>query len=157
MERLNEAVGGVAGDDVDFFVDEGAVDEAEIHDAGRSGKMQTVKLAPAAKTVGALEEFVSETRAHLGDVWDDVAGVAQVQVLGVITTNHHGEGVFKAEGLGNLEIEPLGVALPDAIVNVVGICARRFVEYSGQCSASVFHVQVEIAGDERLLAEQRAA
>src|SRR5712672_2584199 len=157
MERLNEAVGGVAGDDVDFFVDEGAVDEAEIHDAGRSGKMQTVKLAPAAKNVGALEEFVSETRAHLGDVWDDVAGVAQVQVLSVITTNDHGKGVFKAEGLGDLEIETLGVALPDAIVNVLGICARRFVEYSGQCSAGVFHVQVEIAGEEGFLAQQRAA
>src|SRR5712671_7547073 len=108
MERLNEAVGGVAGDDVDFFVDEGAVDEAEIHDAGRGGKMQTVRLAPAAKTVGALEEFVSETRAHLGGVRDDVAGVAQVQVLGVGTTNHHGEGVLKAEGLADFEIETLG-------------------------------------------------
>src|SRR5882724_10482749 len=131
MEGLNEAVGGVAGDDVDFFVDEGAVDETEIHHAGRGGKMQTVKLAPAAKTVRALEEFVSEARAHLGDVWDDVAGVAEVQALCIVTTNHHGKGVFKAEGLGNLEIETLGVALPDAILNVVGICARRFVEYSG--------------------------
>src|SRR6267154_4093400 len=157
MERLNQAVGGVAGDDVDFFVDEGAVNEAEIHDAGRGGKMQTVKLAPAAKTVRALEEFVPETRAHLGGVGDDVAGVAQVQALGVITTNHHGESVFKAEGLGNVEIETLGVALPDAIVNVMGICGRRFVEDSGQCSASVFHVQVKIAGEERFLAQQRAA
>src|SRR5882762_6175151 len=157
MERLNEAVGGIAGDDVDFFVDEGAVDEAEIHDAGRGGKMQTVKLAPAAKTVGPLEEFVSETRAHLGDVRDDVAGVAQAQALGVITTNDHGKGVFKAEGLGDLEIETLGVALPDAIINVVGICTRRFVEYSGQCSASVFDVQVKIVCDEGFLAQQRAA
>src|SRR5882757_2062153 len=137
MERLNEAVGGVAGDDVDFFVDEGAVDEAEIHDAGLGGKMQTVKLAPAAKTVRALEEFVSETRAHLGGVRDDVAGVAQVQVLGVVTTNHHGKGVFKAEGLGDLEIETLGVALPDAIVNIVGIWAGRFVEDSGQGRAGI--------------------
>src|SRR5260370_11720864 len=119
MERLNQAVGGVAGDDVDFFVDEGAVDEAEIHDAGRGGKMQTVKLAPAAKTVRALEEFVSETRAHLGSVGNDVAGVLQVQALGVVTTNDHGKGVFKAEGLGNFAIETSAVALPDAVVNVV--------------------------------------
>src|SRR5258706_3125478 len=141
MQPLNEAVGGVAGDDVNFFVDEGAVDEAEIYDAGRGGKMQTVKLAPAVKTVRALEEFVSETRAHLGSVGNDVAGVLQVQALGVVSTNDHGKGVFKAEGLGDFEIETLGVALPDAIVNVGGIGAGRFVEDRGQCSAGVFHVQ----------------
>src|SRR6267378_5559217 len=128
MERLNEAVGGVAGNDVNFFVDEGAVDKAEIHDAGLGGEMQAIDLAPATKTVGAFEEFVSETRAPLGGVRDDVAGVAKVKALRIVATNNHGEGVFKAEGLGDFEIETLGVALFHAIVHVVRIAAGRFVE-----------------------------
>jgi hypothetical protein len=53
-EGVNEAVGGVAGNDVDLTIDEGAVDEAEIHHFGRFGEMKIVAAGEAAEAVGAL-------------------------------------------------------------------------------------------------------
>src|SRR5713226_794533 len=128
MERLNEAVGGIAGDDVHFFVDERTVDEAEIHDAGRSGKMKPVELAPATEAVGTLEEFVAEASAHLGGVGDDVADVAEVKALGVVGADDQSEGGFESEGLGDLKVELLGIALFHAIVDIVRVAAGRFIE-----------------------------
>jgi hypothetical protein len=127
VEDLDEAVGGIAGDDVDFFVDECAVDSAEVHDAWRGGEMQAVELAPAAETVGALEEFVAEAGAHFGGERSNVAGVAEMEALDVFGANDHGEGVFEAERLGDFEIETLGIALLHAGVNVVWIRAGSFV------------------------------
>ncbi len=157
MEGVDQAVSGIAGDDVDFFVDERAVDEAEVHDAGRRGEMQPVELAPAGEAVGALEEFVAEAGAHFGGVRDDVAGVAEVEALGVFAADDHGEGVFEAKRLGDFEVEALGVALLDASVNIARVAARRFVEDGGQGGAGVFDIEIEIAGEERLLAQERAA
>src|SRR6267154_5717878 len=119
--------------------------------------MQAIELAPATKAVGALEKFVTEASAHFGGIGNDVAGIAEVEALGVVTADNHGEGVLEAEGLGDFGIETLGVALPDTIVNFVGICAGRFVEDGSQRGAGVFHVEVQVAGEERLLAEERAA
>src|SRR5579872_3601789 len=58
MERVDEAVGGIAGDDVYFFIDERTVDKAEVHHAGSFGEMQAVTLDEAAIAVGAFEKFV---------------------------------------------------------------------------------------------------
>src|SRR5260370_38038633 len=82
--------------------------------------MQAVELAPAAEAVGALEEFVAEAGTHFGGVRGDVAGVAEVETLGVIAADDHGESILKAERLGDFEIEPFGVTLPDPTVNVAG-------------------------------------
>src|SRR6202158_6543915 len=82
VEGVDESVGGIAGDDVDFFVDESAIDQAEVHNAGRRGEMQSVELAPAAETVGALEEFVAEAGVHFESVGDEVAGGAEMGALG---------------------------------------------------------------------------
>jgi hypothetical protein len=79
-----------------------------------------------------------------------------VKALGVIAADDHGERVLKAEGLGDFEIETLGVALLDAIVDFVRIATGGFVEDGGQGGAGVFDVEVEITGEEGLLAEERA-
>ena len=75
VERVDEAVGGIAGDDVDFMVDQCAIDEAEVHDAGGCGEVQAVTFAPAVETVGALEEFEADTDAPLGSERDNVGKV----------------------------------------------------------------------------------
>jgi hypothetical protein len=157
VEGVDEAVGGIAGDDVDLFVDEGAIDQAEVHDAGRGGEMQAVELAPAAETVGPLEEFVAEAGAHFGGKGSDVAGVAKMEALGVFGAHDHGKGVLEAERLGDFEIEALSVALFHASIDVVRVGARRFVEDGCQGGAGVFDVEIEIAGEERFLAEKGAA
>jgi len=80
-----------------------------------------------------------------------------VEALGVFAADDHGEGVFEAKRLGDFEVEALGVALLDASVNIARVAARRFVEDGGQGGAGVFDIEIEIAGEERLLAQERAA
>jgi len=65
-EGVDEAVGGIAGNDVDLMIDEGAVDEAEVHDARLPGEVEGVAVAPAVETVGTLEEFVADADAPFG-------------------------------------------------------------------------------------------
>ena len=72
MERVDEAVGGIAGHDVYLFIDEGAIDEAEIHDAGSFSEAQAVALDEAAVAVGALEEFVPDAGAPTRGDQNDV-------------------------------------------------------------------------------------
>src|ERR1700730_7365431 len=119
--------------------------------------MQAVELAPAAEAVWALEEFVAEAGPHFGGVWDDVAGVSEVEALRVFAADDHGEGVLEAERLRDFEIKTLGVALLDALVDVVRVGAGGFVKDGGQGGAGVFDVKVEVAGEESFLAEERAA
>ena len=155
VERVDEAVGGIAGDDVDFLIDESAVDEAEVHDAGRcAAKCEAVALAEAAVAVGALEKFVADAGAPFGSDRDEVGDGAQVKLLSVGAADDHGEGVFEAERLGDFEIEALGVALFDALVDggFVGVVARGFVQDGGESGAGVFDVEIEITGEQRFLA-----
>src|ERR1700687_5348311 len=144
VEGVDESVGGIAGDDVDFFVDESAIDQAEVHNAGRRGEMQSVELAPAAETVGELEEFVAEAGAHFESVGDEVAGVAEMETLGVFAADDHGESVLETEWLGDFQVETLGVALFHAIVDVAWVAARGFVEDGGEGRAGVLDLEAEL-------------
>src|SRR5215472_16637585 len=68
VEGGNEAVGGVAGGEVDLTVFEGAGEQAEVHDARRFGETQAVGRGESPVAVGALHEFVSETGTPGGGV-----------------------------------------------------------------------------------------
>src|SRR6267143_7207343 len=65
-EGIDEAICGVARDDVNLMIDESAVDEAEVHDFGRFGEMEIVAAAPAGEAVGTLEKFVADSDAPFG-------------------------------------------------------------------------------------------
>ena len=71
-EGVDEAIGGIAGDNVDLMIEEGAVDEAEVHDFGRFGEVEIVAIAPATEAVGTLEEFVADAGAPFGGKRYDV-------------------------------------------------------------------------------------
>jgi len=159
MERIDEAVGGIAGDDVDLFVDERAVDEAEIHDARGRGELKAVALDEAAIAVGAFEEFVADTSAPARGDRNDVGNCLEMELLGVRAANDHRKRVFESERLGNIEVKLLGVASFDALINGarVGVVGGQFVEDSGQRGTGVFDVEVEITREECFLAEERAA
>jgi len=157
MEGVDQAVGGIAGDDVDLMIDEGAVKEAEVHDIGRSGEAEIVAGAPAGEAVGALEEFVADAGAPLGGDGSEFGHGAEVERLRVALADDHGEGVFETERLGEVEIEFLGVLLFDAIVDLRGrVLARGFVEDGGEGCAGVFDVEIEVAGEEGLVDEEGA-
>ena len=157
VQRVDEAVGGIAGDDVDFFIDECAIDEAEVHHARRFSEMQTVALDEAAIAVGALEKFVADAGAPAWSDRNDVGNLTEMKLFGVGTADDHREGVFESERFGDFEIEALGVALLDTSVDGlrVGVVGRRLVEDGGQRGAGVFDIEIEIAGKKRLLTKQR--
>src|SRR6266705_2276277 len=64
-EGVDEAVRGIAGDNIDLMIEEGAVDEAEVHHVGLPGEVEAVQTAQGAEAVGALEEFVADAGAPL--------------------------------------------------------------------------------------------
>ena len=156
-ERVNEAVGGIPGNDVHLMVEKGAVDEAEIHDAGRRREAKRVAIAPAAEAVGALEEFIADPDVPFGSEGCDVGYFLQMEALGILGADDHGERIFKAERLGDFELEALGVELLDAAVDRVGISLRRFVKDGGECRAGVFNVKVEVSCEKSFVHEERAA
>src|SRR6266853_5646553 len=103
------------------MVDEGTVDEAEIHHLGRFGEMEIVAIAPAAEAVGALEEFVADAGAPFGSNGSNVGDFLEMEIFGVVAANDHGEGVFETEWLGDFEMEAIGVELRDTVVDGSGI------------------------------------
>src|SRR5258708_33954623 len=80
-----------------------------------------------------------------------------MKFLGVIAANDHGKSILKAERLCDFEMKPVGVELFDAIVHRCGIALRGFVEDGGQRGAGVFDVEIELASEECLVDENRAA
>jgi hypothetical protein len=162
-KRVDEAVRRIAGDDVDLMIDESAVDEAEVHDFGRFGKTEIVAIAQRAEAVGAFEEFVANAGAPLRGDGRDVGDFLEMEIFRVIAADDHGKSVFEAEGLGDFEVEAIGVELLDAAVDgvrVVVLCdalavrIRGFVEDGGKRRASVFDVEVELAGEQSFVDEE---
>src|SRR5450755_847286 len=157
VERVDDAIGGVARDDVDFMVLQGTVNEVEVHDAGLLVEVQAVTLAPALESVGALEKFEADAGAPLCSQRNNVRGALQVQTLGVVSANDHGESVFETERLGDREIETLGVELLDALVDRGGISGGRLVENSVEGRAGVFHVEIDFASLHGFVDEESTA
>ena len=155
-QRINEAVGGVAGDDVHLMVEEGAINKAEVHDARRSRESKSVAIAPAAEAVGAFEKLIADADAPSGSKRRNVREFLQMQVPGVIGTNDHGERIFKAERFRNFQMKALGVELLDAAVNGGGIALRGFVEDGGEGRAGVLDVEVEVSCEKSFVNEERA-
>jgi len=59
MKGVDEAVGGISGDDVDLMIEEGAVEEAEVHDIWLGSEAEIVAGGPAGEAVGTFQEFVA--------------------------------------------------------------------------------------------------
>src|SRR5258708_3699787 len=80
-----------------------------------------------------------------------------MKFLGVIAADDHGESIFEAEWLGDFKMEAIGVELLDAVIDGGGITLRRFAENGGERGASVFDVEVELAGQKCFMDEECAA
>lgn len=124
MEGVDEAVGGIAGDDIDLMIDQGAIEEAEVHDLRRGREMEAVTLAPPGEAVGALEEFVADADAPWGNDGGEIGHGVEMEFLRVVAADDHGEAVFEAERFGEEEMEAPGVLLFDAIIDFGGSVAR---------------------------------
>ena len=80
----------------------------------------------------------------------------QVQAAGVVSTNDHGEGIFKAQRLRDGDVVARGVEAADGVENGLGIPIDGLLEDRGEGRAGVFDVGVDAAGDERLMADVTA-
>ena len=156
MKRIDEAVGGVAGDDIDLLLNECAIEKAEIEDRGLSGEMEIVGFCEAGETVGTFEKFVADASAPFGRDGCDVGKFVEVKALGVVAANDHGKRVFKTERFGDFEMETLGVLLLHAAIDGLGgVAGRRFVEDGGERGTGVFDVEIKGAGGEGIVDQER--
>jgi hypothetical protein len=81
----------------------------------------------------------------------------EMEVVGVVAPDNHGEGVFEAERFGEFEIETLGVLLLHAIIDGGGVvCSGGFVENSGEGGAGIFNVEIKVAGEKRFVDQESA-
>jgi hypothetical protein len=156
-EGINEAIGGVARDDVYLMIDESAIDKAEVHDFGRSREIEIVALAPTAEAIRTLEKFVADPDAPSGCEGREVGDFLEMQISSVVAADDHGESVFEAEGLGDFEMEALGVELFNAMVNSVRIALRSLVEDGRESGAGILDVKIELTGFEGFVDEEGAA
>jgi len=156
-EGVDEAVRGIAGDNVDLMIEEGAVDEAEVHHVRLPGEVEAVQTGQGAEAVGALEEFVADAGAPLRRDGSDIRNRAKVKVFRVVAADDHGKSVFEAQRLGDFEMKAIGVELLDAVVDRGRIARGSFVEDSGERRAGVFNIEIEVAGFEGSVNEERAA
>src|SRR2546426_7540256 len=87
-------------------------------------------------------------------------GIRDYKVTGVQTCAlpiYHGKSVFEAQRLGDFEMKAIGVELLDAVVDRGRIARRSFVEDSGERGAGVLNIEIEVAGFEGFVDEERAA
>ncbi len=139
------------------MIDQHAVDEPEVHHFGRSAEMEVIVLGEPRKSIGALEEFVADSGSPLGGERRNVRDFLQMKFFRVVSADNHRKSVFKPEGLGDFQVEAIGVELLDAVVNRVRVSSRRFVQDGGQRRAGIFDVKVEFAGEKSFVDKQRAA
>src|ERR1700751_4717497 len=131
-------VGGVSGDHVDLAGVEGAVEKAEVHGAGGSGKLESVRGAEAGKAVGALLEFVADTELPFWRVLCGLAEGSEVQAAGVVSADDHGEGVVEAEGRTDGDMVFRGVEAAHGIENLLRVAVDRLLEDGGERGSGVF-------------------
>jgi len=81
VKRIDQAVGGIAGDDVDLMIEQRAVQEAEVHHVWWGGEVERVTRAPAREAVGAFQEFVADTGAPLWGDGDEIGRRPEVENL----------------------------------------------------------------------------
>ena len=134
------------------MIEKSAIEEAEIHDVGLGSEVEIVTAAPTAKAVGVFEKFIADTGVPLGSDWGEIGHGMEMEVVGVVTADNHGESVFEAERFGEFEIETLGVFLFHAIVdgNRV-VCSWGFVQNGGEGGAGIFNLEIKIACEQRLM------
>ena len=156
IQRRDQAVGGVAGDQVNLAGLEGPGEQAEVHDSWGGGEMQTVGCGQAAVTVGPLHELVAESGAPVGGVGGGLGDGFKVQAAGVFAPDFDGEGVVETEGPADCEMEALGIFSLDAGVDVFFAAFRILFEDGGQGGAGVFRVDVDASAEDRLVADVAA-
>src|SRR5579872_5493651 len=153
IEHRNEAVGGVAGGQVNLLIHQGAVEQAQVHNQRRPGEAEAVGRHQALVAVRALHKFVAEPGAPLRRVLRRLRNGGQMQAARVRPTNFDGKCVIEAKRRQNRKMELLLVLLFHFFIHGVGILQRRLLENGGQRRARVLRVHVNPPRQHGLLAD----
>jgi hypothetical protein len=159
-EGADGAVRRVAGDDIDLVVGEGAVEQAEIHGAGRAGEVQVVCGGEAGQAIGARLELVTDAKAELRGDAGGVGDGVEIEATGVVGADDHGKGVLEAERRLDVDFVARFVEAADGGENAGGVAlagwGKRLLEDGGEGGSGVFDVGVDAASGEGLLADVAA-
>ncbi len=156
VQRGDQAVGGVAGDQIDLLVFQGAGQQAQVHDLRRAGEMQAVGGGKSFVAVGTLHEFVAETGAPLWSVRRGLRDGFQAEAASVVAANFDGESVVEAEWRAHGEVEALHIFRLDLVVDFFMIGAGLFFQDCGESGAGVFGIDIDAACENGLVANVSA-
>ena len=155
-DRVDQAVGRVARDEVDPAAGERLVEESEIHLHGPLREAEAVGPREPGETVFALEELVSETGPDLR-VRRQVGDLRDVKARRVVAAHDERESVLETEGSRPDEVPALPVLLRDFGSDDLRLRDRFTGEDRGECGSGVLRIEAELAGLQGLMTDERAA
>ena len=155
-ELVDQAVGRVARDQVNLAAGERAVGERQIHLPRRRGEAQPVSPREARVTVLTRHEILPEARAPARRVPRRVRDRPQPEPPRLVTAHQDRERVVEAERREPLRVEPRGIALLDAAIDLARVGQRRLLEDRHQRRPRVLDVDVDLAREQRAVAEVAA-
>src|SRR5204863_579716 len=117
IQSGNQAIGHVAGDEVDLMILESAGEQAKFHDARRTAEAQAIGGSEALVAVGALHKFVTESGAPLPGLRGGLRKRLQMQAASVVAADFDGKGVVESERRTEGQVEALFVTGLHAIEN----------------------------------------
>ncbi len=77
-----------------------------------------------------------------------------MQAAGIFSPNDHGKRVVESKRGQDVQVEPLLVFAFYFAKHRAAIAGNGIVKDRGQCGAGVFHIRVDAAGKQRLLANE---
>src|SRR5215469_7965829 len=119
IEGGDEAIGGVAGDQIYLLVLQGPRQQTKIHDARRLGKMQVIGGNQSLEAIGPLHEFVAKAGAPMRRVGGSFGDGCQMQAASIVAANFNGEGVVEAERRTDCQMKTAGVLTLHHVVDLV--------------------------------------
>src|SRR5207237_4604622 len=97
IQSRNKPVRRVPCREINLLVFQGASEQAEVHDARRSGKAQAIGCGQAFVTVWALHELITETGVPLRRVGGSLRDGLQAEAAGILATNFNRESIVESE------------------------------------------------------------
>jgi hypothetical protein len=130
--------------------------ERQVHRLRRRAKREPVGLREAGVSIRTLEELVAERRPPPGRHPRHVVDGAKAARARLVAANQNRERVVVAER-GQQRAAAGSIEVPHAVDDRLRILERRLPEDRGQRRAGVLDIHVDIAAEQRAIADQRAA
>src|SRR6266404_2354855 len=156
VEGGDQAIGVVAGDQVNLMLFEGARNQAEIHDARRFCEAQAVGCDQAFVSIGSFHEFVTESGPPLWRVGSGLGDRAQMKFARVYAANHDRESVVEPKRWTECEAEAALIPLFDSPIDFLLVAAGRLFEDGGEGRAGVLRIEVDPTGQDCLVTYESA-